>query len=99
MQRLARIVDPEWMTEGKTLVYQATVVQRGAQDETYIGLSAPTFKTRIGNHRKSFRNQQYEMETTLFYFDIFQNHNIQIVITEYRNKWLQAQHINFNHET
>ena len=49
MQRLARIVDPEWMTEGKTLVYQATLVQRGAQDETYVGLPAPTFKTRIGN--------------------------------------------------
>ena len=50
-------------------------------------------KPKITKKRIQRRNSFY------FYFDIFQNHNIQIVITEYRNKWLQAQHINFNHET
>ena len=49
----------------KNLVYQATVVQEGVPDETYIGLSAPPFKLRIGNHKKSFRNEKYEKETTL----------------------------------
>ena len=32
---------------------------------TYIGLSAPPFKDRLGNHKKSFNNDRYEKETTL----------------------------------
>ena len=47
------------------LVYQATVTQVGGPDENYIGLSAPTFKSRLGNHKKSFKHEKYEKETKL----------------------------------
>ena len=49
----------------KNLVYQATVIQDGTPDQTYIGLSAPPFKDRLGNHKKSFNNDAYKKETTL----------------------------------
>ena len=38
---------PGWKLITENLVYQATVVQRGAQDETYIGLSAPTPHSKL----------------------------------------------------
>ena len=47
------------------VVYQATVSTQGEPDETYIGLSAPSFKKRFGNHKKSFEHPKYETETTL----------------------------------
>ena len=45
-----------------TLVYQATVTNQRGTAETYIGLPAPTFKTRLANHKKSFKYEQYEAE-------------------------------------
>ena len=47
------------------LVYQATISHDGGPDENYIGLSAPTFKSRLGNHKKSFKHEKYEKETEL----------------------------------
>ena len=47
------------------LVYQATVSHDGGEDETYIGLSAPPFKNRLANHKKSFKYVKYETETQL----------------------------------
>ena len=47
------------------IVYQATVTQVGGHVETYIGLTHPTFKSRLGNHTKSFRHERYQKETKL----------------------------------
>ena len=48
------------------LVYQATVTQPSkAQQDLYIGLSGDTFKTRLANHKKSFKNETYQFETAL----------------------------------
>ena len=47
------------------IVYQATVTEVGGPVETYIGLTAPTFKSRLGNHVKSFRHERYSKETKL----------------------------------
>ena len=33
--------------------------------EQYVGLTAPPFKKRLGNHLKSFKNEKYSTETTL----------------------------------
>ena len=33
--------------------------------ENYIGLTADTFKIRIGNHKKSFNHEQYKTESEL----------------------------------
>ena len=42
---------------------QATVTQVGGPTETYIGATAPTFKTRLGNQTKLFRHLHYSKET------------------------------------
>ena len=57
------------------LVYQATVTpnpqnngmanQDPPKAETYIGLCAPPFKTRLANHKKSFKFEKYRKETIL----------------------------------
>ena len=47
------------------LIYQATLTPAQAQAETYIGLTATTFKVRLGNHKKSFNHERYSKETTL----------------------------------
>ena len=49
----------------KNVVYQATVSSSDGATETYIGLTAPPFKQRIGNHKKSFKHEAYAHETTL----------------------------------
>ena len=50
-------------------VYQATVVEtkvNGEQEvETYVGNSAPPWKSRYRNHNKSFNNEKYKGETIL----------------------------------
>ena len=52
------------------LIYQATIVtaQPNPETHTYIGLSAPPFKSRLGNHKKSFRHERYQHETSLSQF-------------------------------
>ena len=47
------------------LVYQADVSSSDGATKMYIGLTEPTFKQRLYNHRKSFKNREYEHETTL----------------------------------
>ena len=54
----------------KNLIYQATVVttQPTPETQTYIGLSAPEFKARLGNHKKSFNHEKHKNDTTLSQF-------------------------------
>ena len=53
----------------KNLVYQATVVETRTdgveQVETYVGSCATDWKTRKGNHQKSFDHERYKSETIL----------------------------------
>ena len=62
---------PPYPLQGKSLVdnlvYQATV-KTDITVNTYIGLSSPTFKLRIGNHKKDFKNPKYRHSTTLSSF-------------------------------
>ena len=46
------------------LIYQATVETLNKK-ETYIGLSAPPFKTRFGGHKGTFKHEKRKKETTL----------------------------------
>ena len=49
-----------------SVIYQATVSQPSKEKEDiYIGLSADKFKLRWANHKKSFKNETYQYETTL----------------------------------
>ena len=54
--------------EGKCLfenvIYQATVKSENSK-ETYIGLTSNTFKSRLGNHKKSMKSEKYRHDTTL----------------------------------
>ena len=59
---------PPCPLEGKclmdNLVYQATVTsENGVQ--TYVGLTSTTFKCRLGNHKKAFKNPNYRTDTSL----------------------------------
>ena len=51
------------------LVYQATVVETTTdgvkKTETYVGCCGTDFKTRKGNHNKSFKHERYKSETIL----------------------------------
>ena len=48
------------------VIYQATVKrQDNDKDETYVGLTENTFKTRYNAHKHSFRNQNNKNATTL----------------------------------
>lgn len=46
------------------VVYKATVLSDNTS-VSYIGLSGGSFKTRYGNHTKSFKHERYEKETEL----------------------------------
>ena len=54
--------------EGKCLlenvIYQAKVKSENSE-ETYIGLTSNTFKSRLSNHRKSMKYEKYRHDTTL----------------------------------
>ena len=47
------------------LVYQADVTASDNSIKKYIGLTAPTFKARLSNHKKSFNHRRYEHDTKL----------------------------------
>ena len=48
------------------LVYQATITRNdNQQEETYIGLTENTFKTRYYGHTSSFRSEERKHSTTL----------------------------------
>ena len=53
------------LTEG--IVYQATVITAAdnRKEETYVGLTEGTFKTRYANHTSSFRNPKQKSATEL----------------------------------
>ena len=46
----------------KEIVYQAEVTT-GERTETYVGLTAPEFKTRWRNHQMSFRHEKKKNDT------------------------------------
>ena len=48
----------------ESIVYRAEVTNNQGQTATYIG-SSNNFKKRYGNHKKSFRYEQYKCETAL----------------------------------
>ena len=49
-----------------SLIYRATVTRHdNNKEESYIGLTDNTFKTRYNGHTSSFRNEQYRNATTL----------------------------------
>ena len=49
-----------------SLIYQATVTKHdNKKEESYIGLTDNTFKTRYNRHTSIFRNEQYRNATTL----------------------------------
>ena len=47
-----------------SLIYQATV-ETANKTETYLGLTANTFKVRFSGHKSSFKKQARKKETTL----------------------------------
>ena len=49
----------------KNIVYQATVTDMSNNKETYVGITANSFKTRYTAHRASFRHQIKRNDTTL----------------------------------
>ena len=48
----------------ESVVYQATVETENSS-ETYVGLTANTFKARFGGHKSSFKKEKRKKETTL----------------------------------
>ena len=50
----------------ESVIYQATVnTNNGKPEQTYIGLTASTFKTRFNNHKASFKNETKKPSTEL----------------------------------
>ena len=49
----------------ESVVYKCDVTAPGIPKKTYIGLTSQEFKTRLGEHKTSFNNEQYEYSTTL----------------------------------
>ena len=45
------------------IIYQSTVTQATGVENTYIGLTARTFKVRWGEHKQSFRKEGYKPST------------------------------------
>ena len=43
----------------ESVVYQATVKTPGKKDETYVGLTEGTFKTRFTTHKSTFKHDRY----------------------------------------
>ena len=48
----------------KSVIYQA-IVETATEKETYIGLTANTFKSRFGGHKSSFTHKKRKNETSL----------------------------------
>ena len=47
------------------IIYQATVTTENGSKDTYVGLTANTFKQRLAQHKSSFKNKAKKGETTL----------------------------------
>ena len=48
----------------KSVVYQATILSEGSKNETYIGLTAGTFKKRFDGHTFNFINENSKRHNT-----------------------------------
>ena len=54
------------LCQTKSVIYQATVRSNdGEPEQSYIGLTENTFKTRYGNHKSSFKHQSKQHSTEL----------------------------------
>ena len=51
----------------KSVVYQATVLSEGSRNQTYVGLTAGTFKKRFDGHTFNFRNENSKGTTLSSY--------------------------------
>ena len=53
--------------QATNIVYKAEVIDNKdpTNKKTYIGISQPSFKERLSNHKKSFKHKKYEKETEL----------------------------------
>lgn len=50
----------------ENIIYKASVIRSDDnREETYVGLTANSFKSRLGNHTKSFKNAIYRNSTEL----------------------------------
>ena len=49
----------------ENVIYQAEVTNKNNQKADYIGMTTTSFKKRFSNHKKSFRHEDYQHETTL----------------------------------
>ena len=47
------------------VVYQATVSTQGREDDYYVGLTSRPFKTRYGEHKGDFSNEDRKHNTRL----------------------------------
>ena len=56
-------VGEKWLQEG--VVYQATINRTDGQTDTYIGLTATSFKARWRNHRSNFNTRNPKNATAL----------------------------------
>ena len=74
-------LDGKCLTQG--IVYQATVTCHDDQrQETYVGLTDTTFKTRFNAHNSSFRNRDKRNATALSqYVWTLKDNNVQHSIT------------------
>ena len=52
---------------GKGAIYHATVSSEGERNQTYIGLTAGTFKRRFDGHTSTFRNEELNGTTLSSY--------------------------------
>ena len=49
----------------QNVVYQATVSTQGSEDDYYVGLTSRPFKTRYGEHKGDFSNEERKHATRL----------------------------------
>ncbi len=67
----------------ESVIYQATVkTDNGEPEQTYVGLTANSFKTRYANHKASFKNEKKKSNTELSkYIWKLKENNIEYQIT------------------
>ena len=56
-------LDGECLAEN--IVYRATVISQDCRKETYVGLTATSLKTRLANHKASFKAKEKRNATEL----------------------------------
>ena len=54
-----------YMCLSKGIIYQATVTVDQGEKETYVGLTDTPFKTRLVNHKQSFKKESLKNQTEL----------------------------------